>query len=242
MNQQQHIHLLRVQLLAVSRLSQRALDYSIKGYEIRNLDFSRHVPASRCALEEHHSRIKELCRELMSAGIAKPADSRFAFAALTIAAALHVTYAAAVRIAQDTVRLNDSGIRQSASLERMGQIVNGSMRLCIVALFQQDAEHAETALRHQESLRLLEPPSLASHGELEQAVARNLGEVVKQTHEIADAIIFWLEGNSCMAASASDKHKSVEHPPTQRRQHAAALSYLQPKRSPGPKITQRLSC
>jgi hypothetical protein len=124
----------------------------------------------------------------------------------------------------------------------MGQMVNGSMRLCIVALFQRDAEHAETALRHQEALRLLEPPSIASQGELEQAVARSLGEVVKQTHEIADAIIFWLEGKSCTAAPASDKHISVEHPPTQRRQHAAALSYLQPKRTPGPKITQRLSC
>jgi hypothetical protein len=242
MNQQQHIHLLRVQLLAVSRLSQRALDYSIKGYEIRNLDFSRHVPASQCALEEHHSRIRELCRELMNDGIAKPADSRFAFAALTIAAALHVTHAAAVQIAQDTVRLTESGIHQSASLERMGQIVNGSMRLCIVALFQRDAEHAETALRHQEALRLLEPPSIASQGELEQAVARSLGEVVKQTYEIAAAIIFWLEGKSCTAAAASDKHISVEHPPTQRRQHAAALSYLRPKRTPGPKITQRLSC
>jgi hypothetical protein len=178
----------------------------------------------------------------MNDGIAKPADSRFAFAAFTIAAALHVTYAAAVQIAQDTVRLTESGIHQAASLERMGQIVNGSMRLCIVALFQQDAEHAETALRHQESLRLLEPPSIAPQEELEQAVARSLVEVAKQTHEIADAIIFWLEGKSCVAASGSDKHISVELPPTRRRQHAAALSYLQPKRTPGPKITQSLSC
>jgi hypothetical protein len=242
MNQQQHIHLLRVQLLAMSRLSQRALDYSIKGYEIRNLDFSRHVPTSQCALEEHHSRIKELCRELMNDGIAKPADSRFAFAAFTIAAALHVTYAAAVRIAQDTVRLTEGGIHHAASLQTMGQMVNGSMRLCVVALFQQDVELAETALRDQESLRLLEPPSIASQGELEQAVARSLGQVAKQTHEIADAIIFWLEGRSCVAASGSDKHISVELPPTQRRQHAAALSYLQPKRTTGPKIAQSLSC
>ena len=54
MNSQQHIRNLRVQLLAMSRVSQRALDYAVKGYELRNLDFARQVPAVNSELEGHH--------------------------------------------------------------------------------------------------------------------------------------------------------------------------------------------
>src|SRR5882757_10611596 len=139
MNSQQHIHILRVQLLAMSRLSQRALDYAVKGYALRNLDFARHVSAANSELDEHHRRIKDLSRELMNGGISKPSDSRFAFAAASINTALHVTYTAAAEIAQDSLRLlESSGIHGCAALEKMGQLVNGSMRLCIVALFDQD--------------------------------------------------------------------------------------------------------
>jgi hypothetical protein len=243
MNQQQHIQVLRVQLLAISRLSQRALDYSIKGYEMRNLDFSRHVPASQCALEEHHRRIKELSRELMTDGIANPADARFTFATFAIAAAVHATHTAAVQIARDTVRLLlHSGTQGSASLERMGQIVNGAMRLCIVALFQQDADHAETVLRLQESLRLHELSSIAPQSDLEQAVMQGLAEVAKQAHEMAEAILFWLNGSSCVATSASENRISLELPPMRAQKDAAALSYLQSKRTPVPKTTQSVSC
>src|SRR5882757_3134825 len=105
MNSQQHIHTLRVQLLAMSRLSQRALDYAVKGYALRNLDFARQVPAAAGELEEHHRRIKNLSRELMNSSIDQPSDSRFAFAAAGINTALHVTYTAAAQIAQDSLRL-----------------------------------------------------------------------------------------------------------------------------------------
>jgi len=91
MNSQQHIHLLRVQLLAMSRLSQRAFDYAVKGYGLRNLEFARHVAAANSELEERHRRIKDLSRELMNDGISKPSDSRFAFAAARYTGVLHWT-------------------------------------------------------------------------------------------------------------------------------------------------------
>ncbi len=87
MNSQVYIHALRVQLLAMSRLSQRALDYSVKGYELRNLDFARQVDTANEDLEQHYRRIRELCREAVNGGIANVSDFRFAFAALSVAAA-----------------------------------------------------------------------------------------------------------------------------------------------------------
>jgi Na+/phosphate symporter len=252
MNSQQHIHTLRVQLLAMSRLSQRALDYAVKSYALRNLDFARHVPAANGELEEHHRRIKGLSRELMNGGINKPSDSRYAFAAASINTALHVTHTAAAAIAQDSMRLlESSGIHGCAALERMGHLVNGSIRLCIVALFEQDATHAKTVLRRHEAMRLRELTSIALHphidrwagaqGDFERSVIRSLGEIAKQAHEIADAILFWLEGKSCIAVSTSGKHLSLDVPPALQHSGAPTLSYMQSS-TPGPKITQRLSC
>ena len=246
MNSQQHIRNLRVQLLAMSRVSQRALDYAIKGYELRNLDFARQVPAVNSELEGHHRQIKDLSRELMSGSSSNPSDSRFAFAAASINTALHVTYTAAAEIAQDSLRLlESSGIHGCAALERMGQLVNGSMRLCVVALFQQDAAHAKTVLRRQEAARLRELTSIGLHphigrwagaqGDFERSVIRSLGEVAKQAHEMADAILFWLEGKSCVAVARSDRHLSLDLPPALQ-EDAATLSYMHPK------VTQRLSC
>jgi phosphate uptake regulator len=249
MNAQQHIRILRVQLLAMSRLSQRALDYSVKGYETRNLDFSRHVPTADREIEEHYRRVKDLSRELMSGGIAISADSRFAFAAFHIGTALHVTYTAAASIAQNTVRLLEgSGIQRCAALERMGHLVNESMRLSIVALFNSHAGYAQTLLGNQEAIRELVSADLHPHVDrvagtqdaFEGAVIGSLGEVAKQVHEIADAILFWLQGR--VEASAIGRHSSLASRTARRQEDAATLSYMQSKRRQAPKIAQCLPC
>jgi phosphate uptake regulator len=251
MNSQQHIHILRVQLLAMSRLSQRALDYSIKGYELRNLDFARHVRTADREIEEHHRRIKDLSREFMNRGIARSADSRFAFAALNIGTALHTTYTAAVEITQHTVRLLEgNGIQRCAALERMGRLVNESMRLSIVALFESHAGYAQTLLGNQEVVRELasvDSPSYMDHvagpqEAFEDAVILSLREVAEQVHEIADAILFWLEGKTRTEVSAMDRHSSLELGPARQQEDAAALSYMQSKRTQAPKTAQGFPC
>lgn len=253
MNSQQHIHILRVQLLAMARLSQRALDDSIKGYQARNLDFSRHVCSAHPEIEDRHRRIKELSRELINGGIAKAPDMRFAFAAFNIAAALDATYTAAVEIARDTIRLLEGGCPQRCeALEDMAQLMNGSIRLCIVALFEKDARRAETVLRHIESLQLRELRSVelrshldyrsGPHDDFERAVTQRLGEVAKQAHEIADAIVFWLEGNSSATASAEDQHIADALPPSRQQDDVDALCFMQPIETSGRKVAQRISC
>jgi hypothetical protein len=248
MNSQRHIHTLRVELLAMSRVSQRALDYSVKGFELRNLDFARQVGTANNELEKHYQRIKDLCREAVNGGIANPSDFRLAFAALSIAAALHVTYSAAAEIAKSTILLHESArIERCAQLKQLGQTVNASMRLCIIALFERDAYYARTALRNGKQAVQLDIDSQSDCGlgprkDFESTVIRGLTEVTKQTHEIADALLFWLEGNNMFwVGSTSEVTQLSREVPRAVRERDATL-YIQSQRDLASSASQNLSC
>ena len=249
MNSQRHMQLLRVHLLAMARLSQRALDYSIKGYSLRHPDFVRHVHGTEQEVEGHHHRVKELCRDLMNGGIANSADARFTFVAVSISNAFHAVHSASVGIAQDTARLLEStGIQSCPALENIGHHVNAVMRLCIVSLFEQDAACAQTALRQKEAAQFRDLNSVTSHphigrwagaqGDFERSVIRSLAEVAKHEHEMADAILFWLEGDSCTAACVTNGHIAHDLPTSRQRR----LSYLPSERMPAEKFSQGFSC
>jgi hypothetical protein len=248
MHSQGQVKLLRHHLLAKARLAQRALDYSIKGYSLRSSDFSRSAHLGDHEGEEQHHRVKELCRELMSRGIAHSSDAHFVFAALGISSALHAAQSAAVGIAQDTSRLLEStGIQACGALEAAGRHVNAAMRVAVIALFARDVSHAHAVLRYKPWLQLRELSSVALHphigrwaggqGDFERSIIRNLTEVAKQTHEIADAILFWLDGDSYKAACASGGSPSARE-----ETEAAALTYISTGRAPIRRMPQGVSC
>lgn len=248
MNSQRHIHTLRVELLAMSRVSQRALDNSVKGFELRNLDFARQVATTGGNLEKHHQRIKDLCREAVNGGVTNASDLRLAFAAFSIAAALHVTCSVSAEIAQSTILLHEGGRIDSCSpLKQLGHAVNASMRLCIVALFEQDPYYARVALGSQKQAVQLGVESrsdcwLGPQKEIESTVIRGFTEVAKQTHEIADALLFWLEGNNMfwMGPTSEIKHLSRGVPHAPKEQDASV--YIQSQREIGSSVSQTFSC
>ena len=214
MDAQKHITALRMHLLATSRLSQRALDYSIKGYEFGNLDICSHVCRGEHELREHHFKIGQLCRQLMTITVT-PSDLRFVLATRRLDRAFHAIYRAAVQITQDTtIFLNASSIMKCPALDRLGEFVNCSMRLCIIALFKQDAAHAETVLQSQGVWRRCElvfdhsrdsvNHRMESHDIYALAIARNLGLIAKQAHVIADSVLFWLKGSDDLPALEAD--------------------------------------
>jgi phosphate uptake regulator len=244
MNSPLHIQrVLRVHLLALARLSQQAVDHSIKGYEFRNPDFCRYVctpdisSPHDCRIKkraaEHHRRIKDLCRRLIVDGLTSQSDFLYASAALEIAAALHLATTAAVQIAKDTLHLLESSPQHTcAALLRVGRLVNGAMRVAVVALFNEDAGHAFTVLQNQELTRLCAPgfdglyggvdQKILAEGAVELAIARSLGEIGRQARDIAETMLCWLEqsrlsepaatvqGQSSSASMAAREDKAIE--------------------------------
>ena len=251
MNPQSHIQVLRTQLLAMSRVSQRALDYSVKGYQL-HVDFACHAITARDEIVERDRRIKNLSRSAVNEGIANALDFRFAFAALSIATALRTAYSAATEIALSTMCfLEGNQIERSAVLARKAQDVNAAMRLCTVALFERDACHARTVLRnHERSAQLFEVGNCELHSDcgvdplhnFERTVARGLGEVAKQTRDIADALLFWIEGNATSSAVAMSNMRNLSRIVASAHPGEDTTLYVQSRRDLNQKASQRFSC
>lgn len=215
MNFQMNIQVLRVKLLSMSRLSQRALDDSVKGYELGISDFCDHARSVERQFDEHYRQIEHLSCHLMTAGVTSPADFRFIVAALRLNSILYAMYSAASLIAEETARLlENSPLEKQVALNSFGTFVNCSVRLCIVALFNQNPGYAEevlqnrqAALEHERTLDHLhscEPLQMGAEETYTLTIARNLGVIAKQAHEMADVILFWLKGEESFMAIDSD--------------------------------------
>ena len=221
MNLQQQRTLLRTQLLDMSRLSQRALDYSIKGYEFNRSEFSLHTGSIDRQLKCRYNQIKLLSRQLIITGVADPSDFRFSSAAIRLNSAFYQTYKAASRIARATTENNT--IYKSAALVEFGNLTNDLVRLCTVTLFLGDARHAETVLHSQAAWRLSELILQTSHSAEENAdgtlaITQNLSVIVRQAHEMAEALLFWLKGKDCVP-SLSPRRSALSHHYSARQQN-----------------------
>jgi hypothetical protein len=139
---------------------------------------------------------------------------RFSRAALRICQALDAICTATAEIAHHTMLLlEDAGwVPGCEALEKACYLVNRLMCLCIVALFKKERQHAEAVLQNREGRRLFEQSfhelrnavrKNAIPAALELAITNSLRQIANQTHEIAEAIAFWLEGKKCAVAGAS---------------------------------------
>jgi len=205
-NIQQHLHVLRSELLAMARLTQRAVDYSIKAYQLGRIEFCQHASNTDDEVHKLQRCIADRGHVLLSSGLPVDSHSRFVSSSLRICSALHITYAAATGIAQDTMlSLKGERIAVSPAIEEMGQLVNCLVRLCIVALFNKQIQPAKTVLQSDGTGQWFDlavyqwyrGPIQRTNAQvrLELAIHKSLDQIAEQTHEIADAITFWLDGN-----------------------------------------------
>ena len=138
---------------------------------------------------------------------------RFSRSAMRIADALHTICTATAEIAHHAMLLLEDAdwVPRCAALEKACYLVNRLMCLCIVALFKRERLHAEAVLHCREGRRLFEQAFHELHNcpgrqcpiptALELAISNSLKQIANQTHEIAAAIVFWLEGQKCAVES-----------------------------------------
>ena len=201
----QYIQSLRLHLLYMSRVSQRATDYSIKAFSLGSAEACTNVRDAADEINILHRKIAEISSELLLMDLPAESDLRFALSAARIGNALLSVYIHASEIAANSMHLQKNGPTAGyVGLTRMGDVVNSLMRLCVVALFDEEVKHAETVLHHRGGARLFDlafydwdrgfDRRLRTQASCELAITNDLSQMAKQTQEIAEAVLFWLEG------------------------------------------------
>ena len=205
---------LRSHMLNLLRLSQRTIDCCMKGYETGNMEFFAPILIPSQNLDELHHTISELTHELKTTVLFDDADVRFVQASEAICAALAAAYGHSLEIARETYVLSKSGLSgRSTSLARRCEEVNGWARLCTIAAFEQNVEHAIAVLKSQRNPWLSLWPtrrhsgddqSLCSH---EFAIARAVDDIGALFRAVAESIVFWLDQpNNTLCSQQADEH------------------------------------
>ena len=209
MRDRQYSLVSRFHLLRMTRLAQRAVDYSIKAYELGSYELCHIVRNTEDELRELQLNIGDRGRLLRAEGMPVDTESTAASCALRVYSALQLTYFAAAEIAQNTVLLLESGRKTQFPAKRVTtDFVNGLVRLYTVALFDEEIQHASTILKVHEGSRQFDlQPCLReeklnyrndARARFELAITQCLAQIVEQAHEIANTVVQWLGGKDCL--------------------------------------------
>jgi phosphate uptake regulator len=213
----QYKQTLRLRLLDMSRVCQRAVDYSIKAYKLGNPEFCTIVRACTYDIDVLYREITGLARDLLAMELPGESDLRCILASERIANAMRVVHDQAVEIAANSMRIVENGGGLGcAELGTMGDLVNSLVRLSVVALFEEDVEHGELVRLSSGVGRLFGSTfydwyrtidhSARGQAEFERAITRHLGYIALQTYELADAIVFWLDDSvGALAADVDER-------------------------------------
>ena len=213
---QAQLKVLRHHLLDMSKLSYRAVDYAIKGYRLGSPEFSRYVRRGDSELAAVHRKITDLCEKLLNQellvdeclldGSPAPSERRFPMVAMRICGALQAICTATSEIAHHTMLLlEDSCVPGSEALKEVCYLVNRLVCLCILALFKKDARYADAVLQNDltplfeqafRNLRFDVKRRTAIPAALELAITNSLRQIARQTYEIAEAVLYWIEGKT----------------------------------------------
>jgi phosphate transport system protein len=198
------IQTLRSKLIAMARLTQRTVDYSIKAFQLGRPELCRVVHNSKDEMNAIRCWIANHGRALLAADVKEATDSRFVCAAMRISGALEAAYDAATQIAQRSETHFATGWTPvTPELEDAGQFVNSLLRLCVLSLLKRDARHAQAVLHNSGAGESLDLAVHLTHHNVvrrnsaqvrfEQAIIHCLDGIAGQIREIADSIILWLE-------------------------------------------------
>jgi hypothetical protein len=130
-----YIQSLRLQPCAVFKISQRAVVYSTKAYELGLIDFALHALSERQEMNRIHQQILATTQELRDTGRVDDMQFRFSEVARMISVALLSVCQHAYEVSPRAAELSQHAVhKRSTNIVGMGEHVNRSMRLCTFRL------------------------------------------------------------------------------------------------------------
>jgi len=215
-----HSYLSPNQLFQMAMFVQRAVDYSIKSYELGTAEIQQLFWKHDQEWLNLNRHIASRGRILVAAGTLAVDGSQKSDSALQIYSALQVAYKAATEIAHSAAILaSRKPTTPSPQLGEVGSYVNSLVRLCTVALFNQEAQHARKILFDQQGkqwcemmlfhMRCLLAVNPGAQARLELAIADALEQIAEQAYEIACAVSSTSPDGDKRFDAARETHRSA---------------------------------
>jgi hypothetical protein len=206
---------LRSHLLKMVMLSQKAVDYSIKAYQLGASEINALFWKNDFQWRVLQRSIGDRGRKLAASGTPIDYDSHIAGCALRIYGALHVTYMAACAIAHISARgAAHDRTNPVQDLEESARFVNSLVALWTLALFKSEAQYTRSILLDHRAWRwfelklcrtrhsLMQNVGAEARGQL--ALARALGQIAEQAREIAQACSVCCEKDNCLGSAREE--------------------------------------
>jgi hypothetical protein len=200
-------------------MSQKCVDYSIKTLLNNRHDFSTILLDSTYEMDLLRNDAKEIARDLILGSLSE-SDIRFVMASMRISDALRTIQKEAFEIATTSLLLENGEETGCADLTTIGDLANRLMRLCTVAIFEEEITHAEVVLHTEAGERLAATTATARYLRVDRrlptqsalvlSIGERLDEMISQMREMAGAIVFWI-GGSKRESSPGSRRFEPEH-------------------------------
>lgn len=205
---QHELERLKQELLAMAGLAEQAVQRAMEAHENRSVEICRLVLADEPQINRAEREIDDLARDLLAMQQPMAVDLRFILAGIKINADLERVGDQAVNIAERVLRLIELPPAELAiDLARTGALASLMVRQALEAFVRADAALARAVLAmddqidamNHEAYEVMARSMRESPATAEQAlnlllISRNLERVADHATNIAEDVIFWVQG------------------------------------------------
>jgi phosphate transport system protein len=205
---QHELDRLKQNLLAMAGMAEQAVQRAMEAYGSRDLNICRLVLSGESKINTAEREIDDLALDLLAMQQPMAVDLRFILAGIKINADLERVGDQAVNIAERVMRLVElPAVELPIDLPRTGFLASLMVRQAIEAFVQGDAALADAVLRmddqvdamNDEAYRAMSRVMKDSPEYSEAAlnlllISRNLERVADHATNIAEDVIFWVQG------------------------------------------------
>jgi phosphate transport system protein len=219
---------LKQKLLAMGGLAEQAIDRATEAYRKRDLKICYAVLEGERAINMAEREIDELALDLLAMQQPLAVDLRFITAVMKINADLERVGDQAVNIAErimDTIKL--PSVELPVDIPRMASTAAGMVRRSLEAFIEGKAELAEAILKMDDIVdqmndeiyivlvqKMHENPAVVEQALDLLLIARNLERVADHATNIAEDVIFWVQGSDVRHNVHQQEEEPTERPAT----------------------------
>ena len=208
-NFQQQLVALKDKLLAMAALSQQSLSLSLEAYLSADMTLCEHVLEIEAAINAAETSVDDMAYDLLAKEQPMAIDLRFILSVIKINGDLERIGDQASNIAQRAKANRDlPAISLPVDIELMGEKAGVMIRTAIQALLEADAKLAESVLKLDDEVDMMnravqaelvevmqQHPTFSSQALNAIIVARNIERAGDHATNIAEDVIFWVRGS-----------------------------------------------